>query len=62
MHVHILTKVWDLKRVDWDTHMGPHKGTAVVTKLCKGIGADVGSQVYMHTYTDACAHYNRPFA
>ena len=33
-----------------------HTGVLVSTQLCKGGGVDVGNQVAMHTYTDACTH------
>ena len=54
MYVHILTKEWDQMRGDWNMHMVPQSGT----KLCKG-GADMASQVDMHTCTATCTHSNQ---
>ena len=39
MHVHILAKVWNQKRHDWNTHSGSH----VCMWLCKGGAADMGT-------------------
>ena len=55
MHVHILTKVWDYMRGDWNIHIGPYWGMYLHT-MCKGGGADLGSQVDMHTHTNECTH------
>ena len=41
---------------DWDVHKEPHSGSQVCTQLCKGVRADVGSQVDIHTCTDACSY------
>ena len=46
MCIHILTKVWDLMRGDWDT-LGPNRDVHDSIQPCKGDGADVGSQVDM---------------
>ena len=58
MHVHILTKVSDQKRVTgthtWDKtrmYMSVHK--------CAGGGVDLGSQVDIYSCTDACTHPNQ---
>ena len=58
MHIHIVTKVWDQMRSDWDIHMGLHRVYNCV-QLCKGVGADVQSQGGMHTWTNACTHSNQ---
>ena len=55
-HVHILTKVWYQKREDWDMPAGSYRGTHVCMQLCKGGGAEVGSQVDVHTCTNACTY------
>ena len=54
MYVHIATKVWDQKRGNRDMHTGLHRGGDVCAQLFKGVGVDVGSQVYIHTSTGAC--------
>ena len=41
------------------THKKPNKGAHVRMQLCKGSRAGVGSQVDMHTCTDACTHPNQ---
>ena len=55
---HILAKVWNQNRDVWDTHTGLHRGICVCTQLFIGDGVDVGSQVDIHTGTDACTHSN----
>ena len=58
MHVHILTKEWDQnKGVDWAKHTRPHRSTHVYAQVYQGSGADMGSQVSMHTCTDAYSHF-----
>ena len=54
MHVHFLAKMWDQKKGGEDMFTGQHRDGLICIKLCKGVGADKGSQVDMHTYTDAC--------
>ena len=54
MHVDILTKLWDHKQGDWDTHT--HRGTQISMKLSIGNGADMGSQVDINSCSDACTH------
>ena len=43
MHIHILTKIQDRRRVGWDTHAGTQ-------------GYIWGD---MHSFTDACGHFKR---
>ena len=47
MHIHILTKVWDT----W-----VHRWAHICALLCHGTGADVGSQVAIHTYMYQCMY------
>ena len=54
-NVYILTKIWDQKRGDWDMPAG-HTWEHICMQLCKG-----GSQVDMHTCTDACTYSKFPF-
>ena len=35
IHVHILTKVWKQRRVDWESHMAPHRSAHVCAQLHK---------------------------
>ena len=53
--VHILTRVWDQKRVTV-THMQCHTWTVTFSHTCKRHGIDMGSHVNMHTSTDAYTH------
>ena len=55
-HKHILTKVWDCKRGNLNTYLGPYRGTHICVQLCKGVHIDVGSQVDLHSCTDVCTH------
>ena len=59
VHAHILTKVWDQNRGDWNLHTGWHSSTHFCTQLCKGVGADMESWLDIHTHTDACTHSNQ---
>ena len=56
MHVHILPKVLDKMRGDWDMHTGQQRSAHVSVQLWKGGGADVAHQVDMHSCSDACTH------
>ena len=53
MHVPILTKSWDQIRGDWDMHKGPQMGAHFHTTM------EMGSQVVMHTCTEACTYSNQ---
>ena len=55
MHIHILTKVWDQKWDDYNTHIVPHQGTRFHVTMYGG-GADMESQVDINMHTDACTH------
>ena len=56
MLVHILNKVWDQRWTDWNIHTVPHTETHISMSLCKGNGAECGTQVDISTCTDACTH------
>ena len=46
----------DHRRGDWDTHRGQHKVIHICVQLSNVCGANVGSRVDMHTFTDICTH------
>ena len=46
------------KEDDWDTHMGPYRGTYVYSLLYIEERVDIGSPAEMHTCTGACTHSN----
>ena len=57
IHLHIVSKVSYQKNDAWHKHMGLHRGTHVhaTTKM---VGEDMGSQVDIHTFSDACTVSN----
>ena len=57
MHVHILTKVWEQKWGDWKTHIVLHGFPCFYVTMYRG-QTEMGSQMDINTYTDACTHSN----
>ena len=57
MHVHILTKVWDQGWHDFDTHSVTQVHPCFHVSMQRG-QPDIGSDLHMHTCTDACTHFN----
>ena len=59
MHALILTEEWDQRGVTGTCMLG-HTGVHMfMHNFVKGDGREVGSQVDMHSYIDACAHSNQ---
>ena len=56
MYIHILMKVWDQMRGDYNMKKGPYRGAHVCVQQCKGRRADIRSEMDMHTCTDAYIH------
>ena len=56
VHAHILTKMWEQKRDHWEMHEGPWRGYMFAHSYAKEGGAEVRSQVDMHTHVLVHVH------
>ena len=57
IYIHVLMHVYTLIKggpEDWEMHVGPYRDAYVCVQLCKRDGADMGSQMDMHSCTNAC--------